>query len=130
LTADAESQVPEDEKFDFDFDPSVIAQQVDRLDAFLSEESDDEPEVGPPIDDQAEEAASGQDDTSIDREMDEPRTVTPDQIDATIERVIIEKFSGKIEGIIYEVIEKAVAREIDRLKAALTGNDTIDDNQQ
>jgi hypothetical protein len=29
---------------------------------------------------------------------------------------------GKIEGIIYEVIEKAVSKEIDRLKGALLDN--------
>jgi hypothetical protein len=49
------------------------------------------------------------------------------QIDAAIERIINEKFSGKIESIICEVIEKAVAKEIDRLKGALTGRGTIDD---
>ena len=49
------------------------------------------------------------------------------KIDAAIERIINEKFSDKIEGIIYEVIEKAVSKEIDRLKGALTGSNPIDD---
>jgi len=70
--------------------------------------------------------------------LEEPRTgqgvgelpaVPPGQIDAAIERVIIEKFSGKIENIIYEVIEKAVAKEIDRLKESLMGSNAIDHNQ-
>ena len=47
--------------------------------------------------------------------------------DEAIERIINEKISGKIEDIIYEVIEKAVAKEIDRLKRALMGSNTIDD---
>ena len=50
-----------------------------------------------------------------------------EQIDAAIERIINEKFSDKIEGIIYKVIEKAVSKEIDRIKGALTGSNTIDD---
>jgi hypothetical protein len=61
--------------------------------------------------------------------MDELPTVPTGQIEAAIERIISEKFSGKIENIIYEVIEKAVAKEIDRLKGALLGSNTFDDNQ-
>ncbi|MGD8213052.1 MAG: hypothetical protein PVF32_24520 [Desulfobacterales bacterium] len=41
------------------------------------------------------------------------------QIDQAIERIINEKFAGRIEHIIYEIIEKAVQREIDRLKESL-----------
>ena len=41
------------------------------------------------------------------------------QIDRAIERIINEKFAGRIEHIIYEIIEKAVKREIDRLKESL-----------
>ena len=45
--------------------------------------------------------------------------VSPGQIDRAIERIINEKFAGRIEAIIYEIIEKAVKREIDRLKESL-----------
>ncbi len=62
--------------------------------------------------------------------MDELPAVPPGQIDAAIERVISEKFSGKIENIIYEVIEKAVAKEIDRVKGALMGSNTMDDYEE
>ena len=48
----------------------------------------------------------------------------PERLDTTIERLINEKFSGKIENIIYEVIEKAVSKEIDRLKGILLENDS------
>jgi len=61
--------------------------------------------------------------------MAEPLAVPAGQLDAAIERVINEKFSGKIENIIYEVIEKAVAKEIDRLKGVLMGNHMIDDTR-
>jgi len=45
--------------------------------------------------------------------------VSPGNIDRAIERIINEKFAGRIEHIIYEIIEKAVKREIDRLKKSL-----------
>jgi hypothetical protein len=45
--------------------------------------------------------------------------VSSGQIDQAVERIINEKFAGRIEHIIYEIIEKAVKREIDRLKASL-----------
>ena len=41
------------------------------------------------------------------------------QIEQAIERIINEKFAGRIEHIIYEIIEKAVKKEIDRLKVSL-----------
>ena len=50
--------------------------------------------------------------------------VSPGQIDQAIERIINEKFAGRIEHIIYEIIEKAVKREIDRLKESLLEDST------
>ena len=46
-------------------------------------------------------------------------SVSSGQIDQAIERIINEKFAGRIEHIIYEIIENAVKKEIDRLKASL-----------
>ena len=133
-TTDAEISVSEDEKFEFNFDPDSIAQQVDRLDTFLAEDSADEPAVASlPVNQVAAEEKEGEE-----TGLEEPRTgpgigelpaVPPGQIDAAIERVIVEKFSGKIENIIYEVIEKAVAKEIVRIKESLMGSNAIDDNQ-
>ena len=45
LASERAASDSEDEAFDFNFDPGAIAQQVDRLDAFLSEDPLDEPEV-------------------------------------------------------------------------------------
>ena len=45
--------------------------------------------------------------------------VSPEAIDRAIERIINEKLAGRIEHIIYEIIEKSVKREIDRLKQSL-----------
>jgi hypothetical protein len=53
--------------------------------------------------------------------------VSPEQIDQAIERIINEKLAGRIEHIIYEIIEKAVKREIDRLKESLLEDSTPED---
>ena len=109
----------EDEEFDFSYDSSEISQQVDRLDTFLSGDSTAEPEVaslpGKPL---AEEKTVDEDRPEVE-DTTESLAVTPDQIDSMLERVIKDKLGGKIENIIYEVIEKAVSKEIDRLKGAL-----------
>ncbi len=55
--------------------------------------------------------------------------VSPEQIDRAIERIINEKLAGRIEHIIYEIIEKAVKKEIERLKASLLGDSTPDKNR-
>lgn len=127
--SETEALFREDENFEFNFDPNSIAQQVDRLDSLLSDDSADEPEVASLPVDQDEEDETEPADSQADPNQDELLHVPPGQIDAAIERVINEKFSGKIEDIIYEVIEKAVAKEIDRLKGVLTGNNQIDDDQ-
>ena len=43
----------------------------------------------------------------------------PDKIEASIERIIQQNYSEKIESMVVEVIEKAVSKEIDRLKNML-----------
>ena len=120
----------EDEELDFSLDSSEISQQVDRLDTFLADDLAPEPEVAslpsepevaslpsePPA-----EAEAPAEDQPPDDEPPQAASVTPDQIDAIVERVIEEKFGGNIETIIYDVIEKAVSKEIDRLKGALLG---------
>ena len=53
--------------------------------------------------------------------------VSPGQIDRAVERIINEKFAGRIEHIIYEIIEKAVKREIDRLKESLLDDSPPED---
>lgn len=118
-----------DERFGLALDSGAIARQVDRLDAFLSEDSADGLTAVPGPADQAAAAGAGQPESPDELEMAEPLAVPAGQLDAAIERVINEKFSGKIENIIYEVIEKAVAKEIDRLKGVLMGNHMIDDTR-
>ena len=137
----------DDEEFDFSLDSSEISQQVDRLDTFLSDDPATEPEVASlpetplTVDPTAEpEVASlpaaslakeetGDEDQPVVEEPAESLSVTPDQIDAILERVIKEKFGGDIENIIYEAIQKAVSKEIDRLKGALLGSPEPGDNK-
>ena len=54
--------------------------------------------------------------------------ISPEQVDQAIERIINQKLAGRIEHIIYEIIEKAVKREIDRLKESLLEDNTPDDD--
>jgi hypothetical protein len=115
----------EDDRFDFDVDPGTIAQQVDQLDTFLSEDSSDEPAEASLQADQADEDEP----LEADRDTGAALPITPGQIDAAIEHVISEKFSGKIENIIYEVIEKAVSKEIERLKEILLENSLPEKDQ-
>ena len=116
------STADEDDEFDFSFDSSDISQQVDRLDTFLSDDPTPEPAVASlPGEDEVPETEENMlgDDQEAEEEADEPLPVSSDQINAILESAIKEKFGGKIENVIYEVIAKAVSKEIDRLKDAL-----------
>jgi hypothetical protein len=55
--------------------------------------------------------------------------VSAEQIEQTIERIINEKLAGRVEHIIYEIIEKAVIKEIERLKSSLLGDSPPEDNR-
>ena len=50
-----------------------------------------------------------------------------DQIEETLEHIIERKFSGKIETLITQIIEKAVSKEIQRLKKILLEDDSGED---
>jgi hypothetical protein len=55
-------------------------------------------------------------------------TVSTEQIDQAIERIINEKLAGRIEHIIYEIIERTVKREIDKLKESLLNDNFPEDD--
>ena len=119
MTMDTLTPPSEDEEFNFSFDPSQISQKVDRLDTFLSSDSTTEPEMALQPEDQFEDDENAEEDLQTVQDTGDAPAVTPDQIDSLLERVIKEKFSGKIEDIICDAIEKAVSKEIDRLKGSL-----------
>jgi len=129
-TAEENADEDEDGEFDFSFDSSEISQQVDRLDTFSADESIPEPAVATLpdetfVEDEIEEDDQPAEEKTLDHDQpaaekaDVPLPVSAEQIDAILERVIKDKFGGKIENVIYDVIEKAVSKEIDRLKGAL-----------
>ena len=119
----------EDEEFNFSFDPSEISQQVDRLDTFLSSDSTTDPAVASLPEDPSEDDENAEKDLQTVQDTSDALAVTPDQIDSVLEGVIREKFSGKIENIIHEAIEKAVSKEIDRLKGSLLDNNSLGKNE-
>jgi hypothetical protein len=129
MTMDTLTPPSEDEEFNFSFDPSQISQKVDRLDTFLSSDSTTEPEMALQPEDQFEDDENAEEDLQTVQDTGDAPAVTPDQINSLLERVIKEKFSGKIEDIIYEAIEKAVSKEIDRLKGSLLDRTESSDDE-
>ncbi len=129
ITMTGEALSSGDEEFDFSLDTVEITQKVDGLDTFLPEDSTIEPEVAFLAGEQPKEDTPAQPDLQASPDTSESLAVNPELLVSAIERVINEKFSDKIENIIYDVIEKAVSKEIDRLKGALLENSTPDDNQ-
>jgi len=109
----------ENEEFDFRFGSSEISDQVDRLDSFLSKDSATDPDAALLPEEPPAETETAEDVRSAVEFASESLPVTPDQIYSILERVIKDKFDGNIETIIHEVIEKAVSKEIDRLKGTL-----------
>jgi len=72
------------------------------------------------MDDQMDDLA---DDSSVehDQEMVSPQnlTLSPEQLEAALERVIEKKFADKIETILFEVMEKVIEKEIAKIKESL-----------
>ena len=135
------------EEFDFNIDSSEISEKIDRLDTIFFDDSESETEFDEDAESDAEaiEAAvsdSGDETENEDIEIadlepsEEPLPVSgqtgleiasQEHIEKSIERIIQQNFSGKIESMITEIIEKAVSNEIDRLKKTLL-DDGSDDN--
>ena len=113
-----------------EIDPDSISRQIDPINQISPQDGTVEIEIAlSPIDQVAE--GGKKDDTVLEelkvgQAIDELSTTPSGDINAAVEQILNEKFADKIEAIIYDVIEKAVAKEIDRLKRALLGNDTID----
>ena len=117
------------ENSDSNFKADSIDPPVDQLNTFLADDANSETNLTAPPADYPEPNAvkeTTSDDPLTVRASDDSLTAPIGQIDAAIERVINEKFAGKIEDIIYDVIEKAVVKEINRLKGALLGKDADD----
>jgi hypothetical protein len=116
------------DRSDFDLDSDEISKQVDEFDKFLHDDSTPEHEAASFSEEPTEKAEPAQDVLQPEVDTGESLPVSPESITAAVESVINEKFSGRIEKIIYEVIEKVVSREIERLKGVLLENSGRDDS--
>jgi hypothetical protein len=101
--------------------------KIDLPDIPFSQDPTNEKERAPLPKDQSEKEDHMQKDSPASNAGDSP-VVSPEQIDQAIERIINEKLAGRVDHIIYEIIEKTVKKEIDRLKAALLEDSTPEDN--
>jgi hypothetical protein len=126
------------EEFEFEGDSNEISSEIDKLDTFLI---DDEPTeiFKPPMSAGIMAGKAGLDSTSEDSPAGPSKADTgsahkpgdsaipKDLVDQAIEKLIREKFSEKIEGMMTEAIEKVVLKEITRLKTSLM--EDADDNE-
>ena len=102
------------------------AGKIDRSDTPSLQDPTNEKEAASLPRDQSERGEHMQKDSSA-FDTGSSSALSSEQIDRAIERIINEKFAGRIEHIIYEIIEKAVKREIDRLKESLLEDHTPKD---
>jgi hypothetical protein len=133
----------EEEDLDFNIEPEEISNKIDQVDTIFFDETTaptdlvDEPPadavlfediVSDSVDPHPEMENADEPPTDVDTPEELPHEIgvanlAPEQIEESIERVIQQNFSEKIESMVAEVIEKAVSKEIDRLKNIL-----LDDN--
>jgi hypothetical protein len=132
-------QKSETEEFDFNVDTSEISEKIDQLDSIFFDDTQSESEYVEEtgLDDDDEGAESEKEDIRInDQEsLEQPASdvaasamgLDPDQIEKSIEQFIEQNYSEKIESMITAIIEKAVAKEINRLKNVLLEDDSAED---
>ena len=126
--AAVEALSTQEDQLDLDFESDEISQQADALAAASGDESLPEHEIASLSEEQLEKDEPVTDALQPEPESVESLAVSPELIAATVERVLNEKYSAKIEKIIYEVIEKVVSKEIDRLKGVLLEKSSLDDS--
>lgn len=132
-------QKSETEEFDFNVDTSEISEKIDQLDSifFDDTQSESEYEEEAVLNDDDGDAESEKEDIRISdlESLEQPESevaasamgLDPDQIEKSIEEFIEQNYSEKIESMITAIIEKAVAKEINRLKNVLLEDDSAED---
>jgi len=131
-------QGSETEEFNFNMDTSEISEKIDQLDNifFDDTQSESEYEDATATDNEDSDSETQNEDMRI-TEADSPEQppsdvapsgpeVNPDQIEQSIEQFIKQHYSEKIESMITAIIEKAVAKEISRLKNVLLEDDSTE----
>jgi hypothetical protein len=132
-------QTSEAEEFNFNIDTTEISEKIDQLDTifFDDTQSEIENEDGTAAEDENSDAETKNEDiriTGLDS-LEQPPSdaassaleIKPDQIEQSIERFIEQNYSEKIESMITAIIEKAVDKEISRLKNVLLQDDNTED---
>jgi hypothetical protein len=136
-------QDSEAEDLDFNIDSREISEKIDQLDTIFFDDTKAQTDFEDETvsnDEEFEEAVSFtgeidaedededediriRDDEPFEETMPQPGIAAfdadHDKIEASIERIIQQNYSEKIESMVVEVIEKAVSKEIDRLKNIL-----------
>jgi hypothetical protein len=116
---DSSEEEPEEEDSDFKLDTDIIAGKKEELGTILFDDSAADEPAAPahgivPQEDEAEFEGS-----EAEPEVADLGTISSRQIEEAIERLIKNNYSDKIESLIVNVIEKAVSKEIEKLKDAL-----------
>jgi hypothetical protein len=132
-------QTSETEEFNFNVATSEISEKIDQLDTIFFDDTQSENEYNDePASDNADRDSETENEdiriTDADS-LDQPSAggappdlgVNPEQIEQSIERFIEQNYSEKIESLITAIIEKAVAKEINRLKNVLLEDDGAED---
>jgi hypothetical protein len=116
---DLSDEEPDGDTPDFNLDTDIIADKKEELGTILFNDSEEDdirsPALGivPPLDEPEFEEPESK------SEVADLGTISASQIEEAVERLIKNNYSDKIESIIVNVIEKAVSKEIERLKDAL-----------
>jgi hypothetical protein len=147
-----EEQESMEEDFDFSMDSSEISKKIDQLDSIFFDETEAEAELEEEAEIEEQTAELDEEtfelpETTFEDIEDEIETedigvsgdesgdvplalgniaatgASHNQLEETLEQIIERKFSGKIETLITEIIEKAVSKEIQRLKKILLEDD-------
>ncbi|MGW8301693.1 MAG: hypothetical protein ACWGNO_06480, partial [Desulfobacterales bacterium] len=124
-----------------------ISEKIDRLETTFFDESEARDEFDEDAESEAQEIGTAGSETGDETEEGDMETTdvesaqesladgalaalagaSQEQIEQSIERIIQQNFSDKIESLVTETIEKAVSKEIDRLKNILL-DDGSDNN--
>ena len=100
---------------------AATAELEEGLDDDIDEDDDDF------IDSMGMEIGEEDEEDTADVDLPEDFHISPEQLDAALERVIQKMFYDRIDRVLVNVIEKRVKREINRIKTALldeAGDDT------
>ena len=108
MEVNSELDVSDDKEQDISLEPEVEADDLGQL-------------IADVVEDTQQEVAYEKETAS---DTPEPIPLSPEQVDEALERVIKKMYADKIDSILTEIIETAVTKEIEQLKALLIKDTT------